>query len=76
MVFRINEEMKNFFNKLLPKGSFKANVLTFMTGTAIAQIITVAASPVLTRLFTPKAFGAFGVYLSIVSIVTAVDIAV
>jgi len=64
--------MKKFLNKLLPKGSFKANLFTFMTGTAVAQIITVAASPILTRLFTPKAFGAFGVYMSIVSIVTAV----
>ena len=48
-----------------------ANVLTFMTGTAIAQMITVVISPILTRLFTPEAFGAFGVYMSLVSIATA-----
>jgi lipopolysaccharide exporter len=58
--------------RLAPGGSFRANVLTLMTGTAIAQIITVALSPVLTRLFSPETFGALGVYLSLVSIVGAV----
>lgn len=55
----------------IPKGSFRANVLTFMTGTVIAQCITVAVSPILTRLFTPEAFGAFGVYVSLVSMLVA-----
>jgi len=65
-------KLKQFGNTYAPKGSFKANVLTLMTGTAIAQMITVAISPVLTRLFTPEAFGALGVYLSLVAIVGAV----
>lgn len=63
----------NFKHKHAPKGSFKANVLTFMTGTAIAQLITVAVSPILTRLFDPEAFGAFGVYISLVSIATSIS---
>jgi len=54
------------------KGSFKSNVLTLMTGTAIAQLMTVAISPVLTRFFSPASFGVYGVYLSIVSIATAI----
>ena len=65
-------KLKQFKEKVTPQGSFKANVLTLMAGTAIAQIITVAISPILTRLFSPSAFGIFGIYLSIVSIVTAV----
>jgi lipopolysaccharide exporter len=65
-------KLKQFRDKYALPGSFKANVLTLMTGTAIAQMITVAISPVLTRLFTPEAFGALGVYLSLVAIVGAV----
>jgi O-antigen/teichoic acid export membrane protein len=54
------------------KNSFFKNVLILMSGTIIAQIITVAVSPILTRLFSPSLFGVYGVYMSIVAIVTAV----
>lgn len=60
-------------NKLIPKGSFKAHVLTLMSGTAIAQCIAVAVSPILTRLFPPEDFGVFGVYASVASIVIVVS---
>lgn len=62
---------KKLKDRYAPPGSFKANVLTLMTGTAIAQLLLVGTSPVLTRLFVPEAFGAFGVYLSLVSILGA-----
>ena len=65
-------KLKQFCQAYAPKGSFKANVLTLMTGTAIAQVITVAISPILTRLFTPKAFGVLGVYMSLLAILGAV----
>ena len=68
----IIKKIKELGSNAFPLGSFRTNVLTFMAGTAIAQLITVSISPVLTRLFTPKAFGVFGVYLSIVSIFTAI----
>jgi O-antigen/teichoic acid export membrane protein len=42
-----------------------------MSGTAIAQAITVAVSPLLTRLFAPQAFGTLGVYLSLLAITGA-----
>ncbi|WP_281176649.1 lipopolysaccharide biosynthesis protein [Shouchella shacheensis] len=41
-----------------------------MSGTAIAQILTVASAPILTRLFTPEQFGVLGLYISIISILT------
>ncbi len=50
---------------------FAKNVLTLMTGTAIAQIIPIAISPILTRIFTPEEFGVFAVYMSITLIVTS-----
>lgn len=64
--------LRQFGNGLAPRGSFKANVLTLMTGTALAQAVTVVVSPVLTRLFAPAAFGALGVYLSLLAIAGAV----
>ena len=42
--------------------------LMFFSGTLFAQIITMALSPVLTRLYTPEEFGVSGVYLAIVSL--------
>ena len=66
------KRIKQFKEHHAPKGSFKANMLTLMTGTVVAQLITVAISPVLTRLFSPSAFGIYGVYLSLVSIMIAV----
>ena len=39
-----------------------------MTGTTIAQAIPIAISPILTRLYTPKDFGVFALFIAIVSI--------
>ena len=50
------------------KSEFGKNVVTLMTGTTIAQILPVALTPVLTRLFSPEEFGAFAFFASIISI--------
>lgn len=44
-----------------------------MTGTAVAQIITIAAIPVLSRLFPPDDFGVFAVFLSLTSLITSIS---
>ncbi|HEX5591389.1 MAG TPA: lipopolysaccharide biosynthesis protein [Candidatus Limnocylindrales bacterium] len=49
-------------------GGFGRSVALLASGTAVAQAISVAASPFLSRLYTPDAFGAFGVLVAIVSI--------
>ncbi len=41
-----------------PHTTFKGDVLRLVTGTGLAQIIVVLASPILTRLYGPEAFGA------------------
>ena len=51
---------------------FVRNIVVLMSGTAIAQVITVAMAPVLTRLYDPAAFGVFGVYMSVAGIAVAV----
>lgn len=48
--------------------SFTKNVLTLMTGTAVAQAIPIAISPILTRLYTPQDFGVFALFFSIVAV--------
>ena len=55
-------------NKLKPKSEFSRNVLTLMTGTTIAQVIPIAISPILTRLYTPEDFGILALFVAISSI--------
>lgn len=50
--------------------SFTRNVVVLASGTAGGQAIAVLVSPILSRLYQPSAFGTFGVYLAIVSILS------
>jgi O-antigen/teichoic acid export membrane protein len=60
-------------DRAAPRGSFRADVAMLMTGMALGQILLLAVSPLLTRLFTPAAFGAFGVFLSLAAIMNALS---
>ena len=51
------------------KGGFARSVLTVATGTALAQLITIAVAPVLTRLYAPSAFGLFALYTSVSAVI-------
>jgi len=55
----------------LGRGGFLRNVLVVMSGTAVAQLIGFAFSPVLSRLYDPVHFGLFGAYMSVVSVIGA-----
>ncbi|MBV6274051.1 oligosaccharide flippase family protein [Alcaligenaceae bacterium CGII-47] len=50
------------------KSGYVRNITTLMTGTALAQAIPIAISPILTRLYSPEEFGVFAFYMAIVSI--------
>lgn len=54
--------------KLTPKSEFRRNVLTLMTGTALAQAMPIIISPILTRIYTPEDFGVFAIYIGLLSI--------
>lgn len=54
--------------RFLPKSQFTRNVITLMTGTALAQALPIAITPILTRMYTPDEFGVFAVYIAICSI--------
>ncbi len=48
--------------------SFAVDVLKLVTGTTLAQVITILAAPVITRLYGPEAFGFLAIFASITSI--------
>jgi lipopolysaccharide exporter len=50
------------------QGSFLSHVLMLVTGTALSQIIGVAAMLLLTRLFAPEAFGLLALFMTIASV--------
>ena len=54
------------------ESSFMADVLRLASGTAIAQVIAVAAAPFLTRLYLPEAYGLAAVFVSITAIIGVV----
>jgi O-antigen/teichoic acid export membrane protein len=51
----------------LVKSQYLKSVATLASGTALAQAIPLAISPVLTRLYTPENFGMLAVFTAIVS---------
>ena len=55
----------------LRKSSFVKNVLVVMSGTAVAQAIGFALSPIISRLFSPSDFGVFGSFNSVSTIIAA-----
>jgi O-antigen/teichoic acid export membrane protein len=56
--------------RALASGSLVGPVLTLVTGTVVAQGLAYLARPVLTRLFTPEAFGLLGFYLALVAVLS------
>jgi len=63
---------KRFLRTSLHESSFASDVLTLVGGTAFAQALAVFASPVLTRLYGPEAFGTAALFTSIVGIICVV----
>lgn len=58
--------------KYYPKSSFSKNVLTLMTGTAIAQAIPIAITPILTRMYSPEDFGVLALFVAITTIMGSI----
>jgi len=52
---------------------FVRSTITLMTGTAIAQAIPIAISPILTRIYTPEDFGILAIFGSILAILSVVS---
>jgi len=54
------------------KSEFSRNVTILLTGTALAQAIPLAVSPILTRFYSPEEFGLFAIYFSITSMISII----
>jgi O-antigen/teichoic acid export membrane protein len=63
---------KGKVTRIFLHGRFGRNVAVLASGAALGQAITVLVSPILTRLYSPEDFGFFGVYASMLGIVTVV----
>lgn len=51
---------------------FIGDVLKLVGGTAFAQALTVLVSPILTRLYSPEAFGVSALYITIVGVLSVI----
>lgn len=64
---------KSTLRRLLPKNDFARGVSVLVGGTAGAQLLTVLASPLLTRLYTPADFGLLAVYASLLALINVIS---
>jgi len=64
--------MREYIGKI-KQSNYILNIATLMSGTLIAQVISLAFIPILTRLYTPAEFGLFSLFLTIISILGAVS---
>jgi O-antigen/teichoic acid export membrane protein len=55
------------------KSRFVHNLAVVATGTAVAQAINIGASPIITRIYQPEAFGILGLFISVTTILSAVS---
>jgi O-antigen/teichoic acid export membrane protein len=53
---------------VMRRSSFAGDVLKLVSGTVFAQVLSILASPFLTRLFAPEAYGVLALFTSVTSI--------
>jgi O-antigen/teichoic acid export membrane protein len=56
------------FIQIIKKYDFAKNTLTLMLGTIIAQAISIAIFPILTRIYSPEDFGLLSLYVAFISV--------
>lgn len=59
-------------SKVSVESGIRARVLTVASGTVLAHVITMAASPLLTRLYSPSDFGAFQIFVAASTVVGSI----
>lgn len=62
-----SSDLRTLINKLLPKGGLGRAIATLAGGTALGQLATIVATPVLTRLYPREDFGLLGLYTAFLS---------
>ncbi len=69
MMKMIKRSLRQIFDRWLPRGGFARSVSILVGGTAMAQALAVAVSPILTRIYKPSEFGALQVFISLLALV-------
>lgn len=60
--------MRKLLLLFFDKSNFTRNFFTLLLGNSLAQLIPVAVSPILARLYTPSQFGEFSIYYSLTQV--------
>lgn len=68
----IKTRLPKIIQSYFPKTNFGKSILTLAGGTLFAQVFTIAASLVLTRLYTPADYGIFAVFASVLNILIVI----
>lgn len=63
----------HYFTQHLLKSELLRSASILITGTVLAQLISILLQPFLRRFFSPESFGLFSVYLSVVGIILVVS---
>lgn len=64
----MGQACSNFIHRRFPKGGLARNASILAGGTALAQALAIAASPILTRVYNPNDFGTFQVFISLLTL--------
>ena len=70
LISPVNLPFRGIFSRLR-HSAFVKNVLIVMTGTAAAQAIGFALTPVISRLYSPSDFGVFGSFDAVLTVIAA-----
>ncbi|WP_457652256.1 lipopolysaccharide biosynthesis protein [Rhodocaloribacter sp.] len=63
----------SWYKRLIAPGGFRASVLTLLSGAAVALLLAYLAKPVLTRLYTPEAFGLADVFVALLGVLIPIS---
>jgi O-antigen/teichoic acid export membrane protein len=67
----VGSALRSRARALVPKGGFGHSVALIAGGGALGQLAVVLGTPILTRLYSPQAFGALAVYASLLTTLNA-----
>lgn len=60
-------------SRRLLRSRLMRSVLVLSGGTAFAQAVTILSTPIITRLYSPEAFGALGIFVSVIAVARPVS---
>lgn len=71
MYARVKSKYKEIKNKIL-KSEFNKHTTQLLSGTVVSQMLPVAFSPILSRVYTPEDFGVWAIFISLTAILASI----